>query len=99
LSFRPWVSADGRTVAFDSNAVLAPGAVRGVRNVYIYDRPSRRTRLVSATVALPLSELWPASDPGRTVVRRERRLFAGLSPDRHARRNQELTGRTPGQTP
>jgi hypothetical protein len=33
LSFRPWVSADGRTVAFDSNAVLAPGAVRGVRNL------------------------------------------------------------------
>ena len=47
FSFRPWVSADGRGVAFDSNAVLAPGAANGVRNIYVYDRPTGRISLVS----------------------------------------------------
>ena len=47
FSFRPWVSANGRYVAFDSSAVLAPGAAKGVRNVYVHDRQTGRLDLVS----------------------------------------------------
>jgi Tol biopolymer transport system component len=47
FSFRPWLSGDGRYVAFDSNIVLAPGAARGVRNVYVYDRSTGGISLVT----------------------------------------------------
>jgi Tol biopolymer transport system component len=47
FSFRPWLSGDGRYLAFDSNTVLAPGAARGVRNVYVYDRSTRAISLVT----------------------------------------------------
>ena len=47
FSFRPWLSGDGRYVAFDSNAVLAPGAARGVRNVYLYDASTGAISLVT----------------------------------------------------
>ena len=47
FSFRPWVSANGRYVAFDSSAVLARGAAKGVRNIYVYDRQTSRLSLVS----------------------------------------------------
>jgi Tol biopolymer transport system component len=47
FSFRPWMSGDGRLVAFDSNAVLAPGAAHGVRNVYVYERSTGAISLVS----------------------------------------------------
>ena len=50
FAFRPWVSGNGRYVAFDSNAVLASGAARGVRNVYVYDRETQLVELVSVGV-------------------------------------------------
>ncbi len=39
FSFRPWISADGRYVAFDSDsASLVPGDTNRVRDIFLYDR-------------------------------------------------------------
>src|SRR4051794_32745591 len=39
FSFRPWVSGDGRYVAFDSDgATLVPGDTNRVRDIFVYDR-------------------------------------------------------------
>lgn len=47
-SRRPAMSADGRYVAFTSNAALLPGLETQARfNVYLHDRVTRRTVLVS----------------------------------------------------
>ena len=48
FSFRPWISGDGRFVAFDSDAHdLGPGDTSRVRNIFIYDRDHRTVVLVS----------------------------------------------------
>ncbi|MEI7056350.1 M36 family metallopeptidase [Nocardioides sp. CCNWLW239] len=51
-SDRPVVSADGRYVAFDSSASnLVPGDVNGLPDVFVHDRVTGTTELVSATVS------------------------------------------------
>ncbi|HSG38644.1 MAG TPA: hypothetical protein VLE27_03305, partial [Thermoanaerobaculia bacterium] len=53
----PSVSADGRYVAFASSAALIPGLVvpPGRSNIYLHDRVTRRTVLVSRSNAAPLA--------------------------------------------
>ena len=47
-SFRPWVSGDGRYVAFDSDsASLVPGDTNRVRDVFVYDRDNGTLERVS----------------------------------------------------
>jgi Tol biopolymer transport system component len=51
FSFRPWMSADGRFVAFDSDAgSLVPADTNGVRDVFLYDRATATTTRVSVGV-------------------------------------------------
>ncbi len=48
FSFRPWVSADGRFVAFDSDSpALVPGDTNGLRDVFVHDRATGETDRVS----------------------------------------------------
>jgi Tol biopolymer transport system component len=48
FSFRPWMSADGRVVAYDSDArTLVPGDGNGKRDVFIHDRVTGTTERVS----------------------------------------------------
>jgi Tol biopolymer transport system component len=48
FSFRPWISGDGRYVAFDSDSPnLAPGDTNRVRDVFIYDRDNGTLERVS----------------------------------------------------
>jgi Tol biopolymer transport system component len=48
FSFRPWFSADGRFVAFDSDSpALVPGDTNGVRDVFVHDRATGTTERVS----------------------------------------------------
>ncbi|MGH9038544.1 MAG: TolB family protein [Acidimicrobiia bacterium] len=48
FSFRPWVSADGRFVAFDSDSpALVAGDTNRVRDVFVYDRATGTTERVS----------------------------------------------------
>jgi Tol biopolymer transport system component len=47
-SFRPWISGDGRYVAFDSDsASLVPGDTNRVRDVFVYDRDNGTLERVS----------------------------------------------------
>ena len=47
-SFRPWISGDGRYVAFDSDsAALVPGDTNRVRDVFVYDRDNGTLERVS----------------------------------------------------
>jgi Tol biopolymer transport system component len=48
FSFRPWISQDGRFVAFDSdNPNLVPGDTNRARDVFVYDRDNGTVELVS----------------------------------------------------
>jgi Tol biopolymer transport system component len=48
FSFRPWVSGDGRYVAFDSDSpALVPGDTNRVRDVFVYDRDNGTVERVS----------------------------------------------------
>jgi Tol biopolymer transport system component len=48
FSFRPWISADGRYVAFDSDSPsLVPGDTNRVRDVFMYDRTNGTLERVS----------------------------------------------------
>ena len=48
FSFRPWISGDGRLVAFDSdNPNLVPGDTNRARDVFVYDRDNGTVELVS----------------------------------------------------
>ena len=48
FSFRPWVSGDGRFVAFDSDSpYLVPGDTNRVRDIFVYDRDNGTLDLVS----------------------------------------------------
>src|SRR5438046_7301500 len=48
ISFNPAISADGRYVAFESAASnLVPGGAAGHRNIFIRDRATGTTELVS----------------------------------------------------
>jgi Tol biopolymer transport system component len=48
FSFRPWISADARYVAFDSDAAsLVPGDTNRVRDVFVYDRENGTVERVS----------------------------------------------------
>lgn len=48
FSFRPWLSADGRYVAFDSDSTsLVPGDTNGKRDVFVFDRATSVTTRVS----------------------------------------------------
>lgn len=48
-SIRPAISADGRRIAFQSSATnLVPGDTNGVSDIFLYDRDTRQTTLVSA---------------------------------------------------
>jgi Tol biopolymer transport system component len=48
----PWISADGRFVAFDSGATnLVPGDTNGVSDVFVHDRQTGQTRRVSVDSA------------------------------------------------
>ena len=48
FSFRPWISADGRFVAFDSDSpALVAGDTNRVRDIFVYDRATGTTERVS----------------------------------------------------
>lgn len=47
-SLRPWVSANGRVVAFESWAALSPADGNGISDVYVRDRDAGTTVLASA---------------------------------------------------
>ena len=48
FSFRPWISGDGRYVAFDSDSpALVPGDTNRVRDVFVYDRENQTVERVS----------------------------------------------------
>jgi len=48
FSFRPWISGDGRFVAFDSDSpYLVPGDTNRVRDIFVYDRDNGTLDLVS----------------------------------------------------
>jgi Tol biopolymer transport system component len=48
FSFRPWISADGRYVAFDSDSPnLVPGDTNRVRDVFVFDRSNGTVERVS----------------------------------------------------
>ncbi len=48
FSFRPWTSADGRFVAFDSDsATLVPGDTNGVRDIFLFDRATGVTSRIT----------------------------------------------------
>lgn len=48
FSFRPWVSGDGRYVAFDSDsATLVPGDTNGGRDVFVFDRATGVTTRIT----------------------------------------------------
>lgn len=68
----PSISYDGRLVAFASAAPLAKEAVRSEINVYVRDRKTRTTRLVSRTPDGRQGESWSfdpkISGSGRRVV-------------------------------
>lgn len=49
-SYNPWISADGRYVAFESNGRLHPGDSNVEMDVYVRDRKLGLTYLVSSTV-------------------------------------------------
>jgi Tol biopolymer transport system component len=52
FSFRPWISGDGRYVAFDSDsAALVPGDTNRVRDVFVFDRDNGTVERVSQGVA------------------------------------------------
>jgi Tol biopolymer transport system component len=74
-SFNGAVSADGRYVAFESNAsnILANDANGGFGDVFVHDRATGETRLVSVpdTGEQPVTSgasLWTISPDGRYVV-------------------------------
>lgn len=49
-SFRPSMSADGRYIAFDSLATnLVTGGTNGMRHIFVHDRQTRETTLVSVS--------------------------------------------------
>lgn len=50
-SYRPSISADGRHVAFHSCAQIAPRDENGIADVFLHDRATRTTMIVSATSA------------------------------------------------
>ena len=51
FSFRPWLSADGRFVAFDSDAAsLVPGDTNRLRDVFVHDRTTGTTTRISVGV-------------------------------------------------
>ena len=51
FSFRPWISGDGRYVAFDSDSPsLVPGDTNRVRDVFVYDRDNGTLERVSQGV-------------------------------------------------
>jgi Tol biopolymer transport system component len=48
FSFRPWISADGRYVAFDSDSTsLVPGDTNRVRDIFVYDRDNGTLERIS----------------------------------------------------
>ena len=48
FSFRPWVSGDGRYVAFDSDSTsLVPGDTNRVRDIFVFDRDNGTLERVS----------------------------------------------------
>jgi Tol biopolymer transport system component len=72
-SYLPSVSADGRFVAFDSYASdLVPGDTNGYRDVFVRDRQSRTTQLISLSssgVQGNDDSAWPSLNAdGRFVV-------------------------------
>jgi len=67
-SQRPTISADGRYVAFWSNATnLDPGATNGTANAYVRDRATNKTILVSKGY----NGAQPSGDSRRPVVSRD----------------------------
>jgi len=51
FSFRPWISGDGRYVAFDSDSpTLVPGDTNRVRDVFLFDRNNGTLERVSQAV-------------------------------------------------
>src|SRR5688500_8783980 len=51
FSFRPWFSADGRYIAFDTDAALVDADTNRLRDVYLYDRDTSEATLVSRGTA------------------------------------------------
>jgi Tol biopolymer transport system component len=48
FSFRPWISGDGRFVAFDSDSpYLVPGDTNRARDIFVYDRENGTLELIS----------------------------------------------------
>jgi RHS repeat-associated protein len=74
LSARPSISADGQRIVFQSDAPnLVPNDSNGTTDVFLYDRGTGRTSLVSINAAGTLSGNGPSIDPhitpdGRYVV-------------------------------
>jgi len=62
------VSADGRFVAFDSDAPnVAPNDSNGVRDVFVKDRTTGAVEIVSVNTAFPLfPPFWPSRNPAMT---------------------------------
>ncbi len=63
-STQPWISADGRFVAFVSNATnLVPGDTNGFVDVFVHDRLQRTTERVSVSSTGGQADdmSWPAS--------------------------------------
>lgn len=61
-SFAPSISADGRMVAFESDANLAEGGNPGARDVFVRDRQTNETELVSRATGAAGAAADAASD-------------------------------------
>ncbi|MGH9001941.1 MAG: hypothetical protein ACRDYV_02320, partial [Acidimicrobiia bacterium] len=73
FSFRPWISGDGRFVAFDSDSpALVAGDTNGARDVFVHDRATGSTDRISLATdggeADGQSQRPTLSDDGRFIA-------------------------------
>jgi Tol biopolymer transport system component len=73
FSFRPWLSGDGRYVAFDSDSPnLITGDTNGKRDIFVYDRATS----VTSRVSIGVSDAEADGDSQRPTVSGDGRYIA-----------------------